>query len=283
MVRVFFLFSSPFYSLLLFTPKFLHHHLVTSSSSSTMFSAQAQNSASTLATTFLTGYGCANNNTNATTSSSSSSRTRAFFSLTKRQTPKRIIIANVGKATASNVSRNPNMGQLQAGYLFPEIARIRNAHLEKNPDAKIISLGIGDTTVRFYARRTTTKSALFFSLLSLDFILSITCREIGVTLSSFLLRASARAHRRRFLHLRTTGTNPSTDRLWHGKCGVGVRHGRWVRKDRRVRLGGWTTTSQRCHRETLLQREHEDKRERDFRFGRVEVRHFQNATDVWSR
>ena len=159
----FFLFSSPLYSLLLCTPKFLHHHLVTSSSSSTMFSAQAQNSASTLATTFLTGYGCAHNNTNATwTSSSSSSRTRAFFSLTKRQTPKRIIIANVGKATASNVSRNPNMGQLQAGYLFPEIARIRNAHLEKNPDAKIISLGIGDTTVRFYARRTTTKSALFF-------------------------------------------------------------------------------------------------------------------------
>jgi len=46
----------------------------------------------------------------------------------------------------SNVSRNPNMAQLRAGYLFPEIARIRNAHLEKNPDAKIISLGIGDTT-----------------------------------------------------------------------------------------------------------------------------------------
>ena len=38
------------------------------------------------------------------------------------------------------------MAQLKAGYLFPEIARIRNAHLEKNPDAKIISLGIGDTT-----------------------------------------------------------------------------------------------------------------------------------------
>jgi len=39
------------------------------------------------------------------------------------------------------------MAQLKAGYLFPEIARIRNKHLEKNPDAKIISLGIGDTTV----------------------------------------------------------------------------------------------------------------------------------------
>jgi len=56
---------------------------------------------------------------------------------------------NVKIAAMSNVSRNPNMAQLRAGYLFPEIARIRNAHLEKNPDAKIISLGIGDTTVRF--------------------------------------------------------------------------------------------------------------------------------------
>lgn len=38
------------------------------------------------------------------------------------------------------------MAKLQAGYLFPEIARRRAAHLLKFPDAKIISLGIGDTT-----------------------------------------------------------------------------------------------------------------------------------------
>jgi LL-diaminopimelate aminotransferase len=38
------------------------------------------------------------------------------------------------------------MAKLQAGYLFPEIARRRAAHLQKYPDAKIISLGIGDTT-----------------------------------------------------------------------------------------------------------------------------------------
>ncbi|KGN53873.1 LL-diaminopimelate aminotransferase, chloroplastic [Cucumis sativus] len=44
------------------------------------------------------------------------------------------------------VSRNENMAKLQAGYLFPEIARRRNAHLLKFPDAKVISLGIGDTT-----------------------------------------------------------------------------------------------------------------------------------------
>ena len=35
----------------------------------------------------------------------------------------------------------------QAGYLFPEIGRRRNAFLADNPDAKIISLGIGDTTL----------------------------------------------------------------------------------------------------------------------------------------
>nr|CAB3454968.1 unnamed protein product [Digitaria exilis] len=38
------------------------------------------------------------------------------------------------------------MAKLQAGYLFPEIARRRAAHLLKYPDTKIISLGIGDTT-----------------------------------------------------------------------------------------------------------------------------------------
>ncbi|KAF4383653.1 hypothetical protein F8388_014153 [Cannabis sativa] len=46
----------------------------------------------------------------------------------------------------TKVSRNANIGKLQAGYLFPEIARRRNAHLLKYPDAKVISLGIGDTT-----------------------------------------------------------------------------------------------------------------------------------------
>merc|ERR1719191_1895229 len=48
----------------------------------------------------------------------------------------------------STVGRNANIGKLQAGYLFPEIGRRRNAYLEKNPDTQpIISLGIGDTTV----------------------------------------------------------------------------------------------------------------------------------------
>ena len=46
----------------------------------------------------------------------------------------------------SSVGRNRNLGKLQAGYLFPEIGRRRNAYLEKNPGAEIISLGIGDTT-----------------------------------------------------------------------------------------------------------------------------------------
>lgn len=44
------------------------------------------------------------------------------------------------------VKRNKNLAKLKAGYLFPEINRRKNALLEKNPDAKIISLGIGNTT-----------------------------------------------------------------------------------------------------------------------------------------
>jgi LL-diaminopimelate aminotransferase len=47
----------------------------------------------------------------------------------------------------SSVARNPNFAKLQAGYLFPEIARRRNAYLAEHPEAKIISLGIGDTTM----------------------------------------------------------------------------------------------------------------------------------------
>ncbi len=44
------------------------------------------------------------------------------------------------------VQRNPNFAKLKAGYLFPEINRRRKALLEQQPDAKIISLGIGNTT-----------------------------------------------------------------------------------------------------------------------------------------
>lgn len=49
-------------------------------------------------------------------------------------------------AYKTQVSRNENLAKLQAGYLFPEIARRRAAHLLKYPDAQVISLGIGDTT-----------------------------------------------------------------------------------------------------------------------------------------
>jgi len=51
------------------------------------------------------------------------------------------------RISMSGVTRNANMGKLEAGYLFPEIGRRRNAFLADNPDAKIISLGIGDTTL----------------------------------------------------------------------------------------------------------------------------------------
>ena len=41
---------------------------------------------------------------------------------------------------------NENYLKLQAGYLFPEVGRRVRAFQAKNPDAKIISLGIGDVT-----------------------------------------------------------------------------------------------------------------------------------------
>jgi len=44
------------------------------------------------------------------------------------------------------VKRNENIAKLQAGYLFPEIGRRKKALLEKEPDVKLISLGIGNTT-----------------------------------------------------------------------------------------------------------------------------------------
>ncbi|KAL6545863.1 hypothetical protein OROGR_009737 [Orobanche gracilis] len=49
-------------------------------------------------------------------------------------------------AYKTTVWRNENMSKLQAGYLFPEIARRRASHMSKYPDAQVISLGIGDTT-----------------------------------------------------------------------------------------------------------------------------------------
>lgn len=49
-------------------------------------------------------------------------------------------------AHKTKVSRNGNLAKLQAGYLFPEIGRRRTAHMQKYPDAQVISLGIGDTT-----------------------------------------------------------------------------------------------------------------------------------------
>ncbi len=41
---------------------------------------------------------------------------------------------------------NENFLKLQAGYLFPEIGRRKRAFQETNPDAEIISMGIGDVT-----------------------------------------------------------------------------------------------------------------------------------------
>ena len=44
------------------------------------------------------------------------------------------------------IERNKGFANLAAGYLFPEVAKRRREYQAKHPDAKIISLGIGNTT-----------------------------------------------------------------------------------------------------------------------------------------
>jgi LL-diaminopimelate aminotransferase len=44
------------------------------------------------------------------------------------------------------INRSPYMANLKAGYLFPEIAKRRHEFAAAHPEAKIISLGIGNTT-----------------------------------------------------------------------------------------------------------------------------------------
>lgn len=44
------------------------------------------------------------------------------------------------------VRRNPCIANIKAGYLFPEIAKRRREYAAANPGAKIISLGVGNTT-----------------------------------------------------------------------------------------------------------------------------------------
>jgi len=44
------------------------------------------------------------------------------------------------------LERNPNIANLSSGYLFPEINKRRKAYAASHPEAKIISLGIGNTT-----------------------------------------------------------------------------------------------------------------------------------------
>ncbi|MCR5763649.1 MAG: LL-diaminopimelate aminotransferase [Treponema sp.] len=44
------------------------------------------------------------------------------------------------------LTRNEGFANLAAGYLFPEVAKRRKSYQQNHPDAKIISLGIGNTT-----------------------------------------------------------------------------------------------------------------------------------------
>lgn len=44
------------------------------------------------------------------------------------------------------LNRNPHIAHLSSGYLFPEISKRRSAYAKAHPEARIISLGIGNTT-----------------------------------------------------------------------------------------------------------------------------------------
>jgi LL-diaminopimelate aminotransferase len=44
------------------------------------------------------------------------------------------------------IQRNPCIANIKAGYLFPEIAKRRREYAAAHPDARIISLGVGNTT-----------------------------------------------------------------------------------------------------------------------------------------
>lgn len=72
-------------------------------------------------------------------SSSDSFQQQLLTRLVLRPTSASVACAPLCMST--KVERNQNFAKLQAGYLFPEIARRRRAYLEQNPSAKIISLG----------------------------------------------------------------------------------------------------------------------------------------------
>lgn len=78
----------------------------------------------------------------------SASKSKLCFALRNSGGVKCVAVPETEKPSTytTKVSRNANMAKLQAGYLFPEIARRRSAHTLKYPEAHVISLGIGDTT-----------------------------------------------------------------------------------------------------------------------------------------
>lgn len=50
------------------------------------------------------------------------------------------------KTDKLGIMRNPHLAKLTSGYLFPEIQKRTRAFQEAHPNAKLINLGIGDTT-----------------------------------------------------------------------------------------------------------------------------------------
>ncbi len=50
------------------------------------------------------------------------------------------------------IKRNLNLAKLKSGYLFPEIHKRKLKFISENPQAHLISLGVGDTTQPIPAR-----------------------------------------------------------------------------------------------------------------------------------
>ena len=117
----------------------------------------------------------------------------------------------------SNVRRNPNIAKLQAGYLFPEINRIKMKHLEENPDAKIISLGIGDTTEPIPQPITKAMAAAADNLGTSDGY--ATYGGYGAEQGQALLREKLAAVREEYIAPRAHGRTFWPPRRASGSCG----------------------------------------------------------------
>ena len=71
-------------------------------------------------------------------------KTKILAQLSTKPCFKKVYILNLLASFMATI--NKNYDKLAAGYLFPEIAKRTKLFLEKNPNAVVMKLGIGNTT-----------------------------------------------------------------------------------------------------------------------------------------